>query len=153
MTLERALRYVVLACVFVLPFLALYVARSMFFPFITGKNFGFRILTEIAFSGWLALALLNPAYRPRKTLILFVLTAFVAVIGLADIFGVYPFKSFWSNYERMEGWITLAHLLAYFVVAASVLNTEKLWKYWWHTSLAASTLVALYAVTQLLGWQ
>ena len=46
MTLERALRYVVLACVFVLPFLALYVARSMFFPFITGKNFGFRILTD-----------------------------------------------------------------------------------------------------------
>lgn len=153
MTLEKALRWGVLASVLCLPFLALYVSRSMFFPFITGKNFAFRILVEVAASAWIALALLYPLYRPRRTWLLWAFAAFVILIGISDIFGVYPFKSFWSNYERMEGWITLAHLFAYFVVAVSVLNTEKLWKYWWHTSLAASTLVAFYALTQLLGWQ
>lgn len=152
MTLERALRYVILACVFILPFLALYVARSLFFPFITGKNFAFRILVEIAASGWIALALLNPVYRPKRTWLLWAFSAFVVVIGIADIFGVYPFKSFWSNYERMEGWVTLAHLFAYFVVAVSVLNTEKLWGYWWNTSIGASVLVAGYALTQLAGF-
>lgn len=151
MTLERMLRYVVLACIFIVPFLALYVARSMFFPFITGKNFGFRILVEIALSGWLALMLLNAAYRPKKTWLLWAFTAFVLVIGVADIFGAYPLKSFWSNYERMEGWVTLAHLFAYFVVAVSVVNTEKLWRAWWHTSLGVSLLVGLFAILQLAG--
>ena len=53
--------------------------------------------------------------------------SFVAIIGIADLFGANPLKSFWSNFERMEGWITLIHLLGYFLVVGTVLNTQKLW--------------------------
>jgi len=151
MTLEKALRFLVLACVFALPFLALYVSRTMFFPFITGKNFAFRILVEIALSGWIVLALLNPAYRPKKQWLLWAFAALVAIMATADLFGVYPHKSFWSNYERMDGFVTLAHLFAYFLVASSVLNTERLWRAFWHTSLAVAGLVSLIGIMQLLG--
>jgi O-antigen ligase/Flp pilus assembly protein TadD len=152
MTLEKALRFVVLAGIFLLPFLVLYVSKSLFFPFITGKNFAFRVIVEIMAGGWLALALTNPAYRPKKSWLIWAFAAFVIVIGVADIFGAYPHKSLWSNYERMEGWVTLAHLFVYFVVMQAMLNTEKLWKQWWHTSLAVSCLVGLYALFQLSGF-
>lgn len=152
MTLEKALRWVVLIGVFLLPFIVLYVSRTLFFPFITGKNFAFRIIVELIAGSWLALAAVNPAYRPKRTWLLYAFALFVAVIGIADIFGTYPHKSIWSNYERMEGWVTLAHLFIYFVVAQSVLSTERLWKNWWHTSLAVSALVGLYGIFQLAGF-
>lgn len=152
MTLEKFLRGVVLAGVFALPFIALYVANSMFFPFITGKNFAFRIITEIVAGAWLALAFIRSEYRPRSSWLLWAFAAFVAVIGIADIFGVYPMKSIWSNYERMEGWVTLAHLFAYFLVTISILNTEKLWRSWWYTSLGVSVLVGFIGVFQFFGF-
>lgn len=151
MALEKFLRGVVIAAVFALPFIVLYVSTSMFFPFISGKNFAFRILVEIAAGAWIALALIRSEYRPRRSWLLWAFAAFVAIIGIADLFGVYPDKSIWSNYERMEGWVTLAHLFAYFVVTVSILNTEKLWKAWWHTSMAVSILVAFTGLFQLLG--
>lgn len=152
MALEKFLRGVALTGVFALPFVVLYVANSMFFPFITGKNFAFRILTEIAFGAWLALALIRSEYRPRNSWLLWAFAAFVAVIGIADMFGAYPMKSIWSNYERMDGWVTLVHLFMYFVAATSILNTEKLWRAWWHTSLAVSVVVAFIGIFQFMGF-
>lgn len=151
MTLEKALRYTVLAGIFVLPFIVLYVSKSLFFPFITGKNFAFRIIVEIIAGGYLALVLTNPAYRPKRTWLLYAFALFVAVIGIADLLGTYPHKSIWSNYERMEGWVTLAHLFVYFVVMQAMLSTEKLWRQWWHTSMGVSVIVSIYALFQLLG--
>ncbi len=151
MTPEKILRYVVLGGVFALPFIVFIVTRSLFFPFIVGKNFAFRLLVELVTAAWLGLALMNPAYRPKRSWLLAAFAIFVVIIAIADAQGAYPFKSFWSNYERMDGWVTLAHLFAYFVAAACVLNTEKLWKTLWQVSLTASVLVGLYGFLQLIG--
>ena len=74
---------------------------GLFFPFITGKNFLFRMLVEVAGLLYLALCLRDPAVRPRRTPILAAFLSFVILLGLSDLFGANPFKSFWSNYERM----------------------------------------------------
>lgn len=152
MTLEKVLRGVVLTGVFALPFIPLIIAQSMFFPFITGKNFTFRIIVEIIFAFWLALAVVNPDYRPRRSWILYAFALFVLIIGLADILGVNPLKSIWSNFERMEGWITLAHLLALLIVTTSALSVETLWRRFWLTSIGVSVLIGFYGIFQLLGW-
>lgn len=152
MTLEKVLRVAVLTGIFAIPFIVLIVTQSLFFPFITGKNFTFRVIVEIITVLWLALALVNPEYRPRRSWVLASIAFFVLMIGVSDIFGANPFKSFWSNYERMEGWVTLAHLLAFFVVATSSLNTEVLWRRFWHTSIGISILVGLYGIFQITGW-
>lgn len=151
MTIEKTLRWIVLLGIFALPFIVFIIAQSLFFPFITGKNFTFRVIVEVITGAYLALALANPVYRPRRSWLLGAFALFVIVIALADAFGAYPFKSFWSNYERMDGWVTLAHLFCYFVVASSVLNTEKLWRALWHVSLAVSGVVGLYGLLQLAG--
>lgn len=149
-TLEQVLRGIVLAGIFALPFIVFIVSSSLFFPFITGKNFAFRIITEVIAAAWLSLAVVYPHYRPRRSWQLLAFGVFVAIMAVADAQGAMPFKSFWSNYERMDGWVTLAHLFAYFTVAYSMLS-EKLWKYLWHTILGVSVLVSGYGFLQLAG--
>lgn len=42
----------------------------MLFPYITGKNFGFRILVEIAAAAWVMLMILDKGFRPKKSILL-----------------------------------------------------------------------------------
>ena len=151
-TLEKVLRWIVIICIFALPIIPLYVANSLFFPFITGKNFAFRIIVEIMACAWLALALVSEKYRPRRNWILGTFAIFVLVIAIADAQGAYPFKSFWSNYERMDGWITIAHLLAYTVIASVMVNSEKLWRWLFQISLAISVYLSIYGLLQITGF-
>lgn len=151
MNFDRILRGTILVGLFLVPFIAFIVANSMFFPFITGKNFTFRILIEVIFGLWLILALRNASYRPRFSWIWIALAAFVGIVLVADLHGANSMKSIWSNFERMEGWVTLAHLLAYFFVIATVLNTEKLWMAFFNTTVGASVLMGLYGLVQLSG--
>ncbi len=167
MILEKSLRFLVIGAIFLLtliPFIVsvplfrfdifnpnfFIVGENLFFPYITGKNFAFRILVEIMAGGWLALALINPAYRPRRSWVLTAFTVFVLLIGLSNALGAYPFKSFWSNYERMDGWVTLAHLLVYLFVAASMMKTEMLWRRLFQVSLALSACISIYGFLQVI---
>jgi hypothetical protein len=49
---------VVYAGLFATPFIVLIISNSLFFPFITGKNFTFRIIVEVIFAGWIILAMM-----------------------------------------------------------------------------------------------
>lgn len=150
MTLQKALRYAVITGLFIIPFVVLIVSSSLFFPFITGKNYAFRILVELVAGAWITLALMNPEYRPKRNALFYSIIAFVGVVLVADIFGKYAFKSLWSNYERMEGFVTIAHLGVYFMAAVSVLR-QKLWERLLQTNLLVSLIIALYAFVQLGG--
>lgn len=142
--LKDTLRWVVRAGIFAIPVIIPFiVSASMFFPYITGKNFAFRIIVEIIFASWVVLAFLDAKYRPRFSWVLTSVTLFVVIVGLADLFGSNPFKSFWSNFERMEGYIAILHLYGYFLVASTMLTTEKLWRSLWYTTLGASVVVAI----------
>lgn len=147
---KQILRNIIFTGLFLVPFVPFLVSSSLFFPFITTKAFAWRIIVEIIFSAWVLLALLDADYRPKKSLILYAVLSFLAVIGLADLLGVAPLKSFWSNFERMEGFITLLHLGMFFIAISSVFN-ETDWKKWWHVSLAASFVMVLYSLMQILG--
>ncbi len=149
--MKDILRYVALAGVFFLPFLPLVVVNSLFFPYITGKNFILRIVVEIMFVAWALLALYEPRYRPRFSFLIVALFAWAGIVLAADIAGISPLKSLWSNFERMEGFVAIAHLVVYIFVAGNLLNTQKLWDYFFNTTLCAASLVMLYAFAQLGG--
>lgn len=148
---NNQIRYVILAGLFAIPFVALIVSSSLFFPFITGKAFVFRLIVEIIFACYLVLAIREQSYRPKFSWILGALLTFLVVMGVADFFAANPFKAFWSNYERMEGYVTLLHLGAYFLVLGSVLKTQDIWNKLLATSLGASTIMAIYSFFQLAG--
>ncbi len=151
MQLRDILRFGILSIVFIIPFICLIVADQMFFPFITGKNFTFRILVELMLGMWILLVFLDAKYRPRFSWALACAGGFLAVLTIADFLGANPYRSFWSNYERMEGLITHAHLFLYFLIAGSVLLEERTWKYLLRTSLGVSVITAFYGFAQLSG--
>lgn len=148
MKMNTLLRNGILACVFLVPFIPLIVSSSLFFPYIVGKNVAFRVLVELMTLLWVILALRDSDYRPRKSWVLYAVSAFLAAITLATIFGLHPYRSFWSNFERMEGLVTHLHLFLYFIVASSVLLTEKIWMWLLRTSVGASIIMSMYAFSQ-----
>lgn len=150
-SIDKVLLLATRILVFLVPFIPLIVASSLFFPFITGKGFAFRILVEVMFAVWLLLALREKAFRPKRSLLLFGVASFLGIVLIADIGAENPFKAFWSNFERMEGFVTLIHLGAYFLVASSVLNAEKWWLRFFSTSVGVSAFLGIYGLLQLAG--
>ncbi len=136
---------------FAVPFIPLIVTDSLFFPFITGKNFTFRILVEIAFVSWGLLALYDPKYRPKFSWVATGFAALLVVMLFANSLGEYPLKSFWSNFERMDGYVTLVHVFLYLLVLGSTLTTVKVWHWFFNTTLLAASILSLYAFGQLSG--
>ncbi|HEY4504579.1 MAG TPA: O-antigen ligase family protein [Candidatus Paceibacterota bacterium] len=151
METNKILKGVLTFGLFTVPFICLYVANSMFFPFITGKNFAFRIIVEILFAIWLVLYLRGGISGPKKSWILFAVSVFVTVVSLATIFSEIPSRSFWSNYERMDGLVNILHLFAYFFILISTFTTERLWRWYLHTSLGVATIMSIYGVLQFAG--
>lgn len=151
MTLQKFLKGIIYTSLAIVPMLAWYVSDSTFFPFITGKNFAFRFLIEISFLAWIVLAAIEPAYRPHKSIVFYSYSAFLLVLFIANLLGVNPYLSFFSNYERMEGWFTHLHLFFYFTVLYSVYKTDKDWSKmlgWFSISAIAVTIEGFM---QLMG--
>jgi len=151
MNSNTILRNLIFTGIFIIPFIPFFVSQSMLFPFITGKNFAFRIIVEIIFALWVLLAIRHADYRPRFSWLLVAFASFAFIVGVADIFAVNSYKAFWSNYERMEGFITIFHLFLYFLVLSSMLHIKKWWDYLLGTWLASSVFMCLYGLFQLSG--
>ncbi len=160
MEYTKILRWALLIGLCLVPFIAFIVADgvhfpvNMFFPYITGKNFTFRILVEILLAVYIVLAVREPKYRPTASPLMWSIGAFMVWMAIATIFSVDPIKSFWSNFERMDGYITQLHLFALFVIAGAFLTAEKWWEKFFQISIAASMVQGLYALFQafhLLG--
>lgn len=146
---KQIARWIALGALFLIPLTPLLVFNTFFFPFITGKAFYFRIVIEFAVAAWVVLALLDKEYRPRFSWISAAVVAFVVWMFVADAFAINAAKAFWSNFERMEGWVLLIHLLGFFFAAGAVLRVEKKWRAWFLTSLGVAVVISCYALLQL----
>ncbi len=145
------LKVLVYGSLFAVPFLTMFVVNDYFFPFITGKNFAFRILVEIAFVSWALLALIDTKYRPKFSWVLASFAALILVMFFANLLGQDPQTSFWSNFERMDGYITLVHVFLYMVALGSMLTSKKHWNKYLNTTLGVSLIVAMYGLAQYSG--
>ena len=151
MRVNTYLAYILKGGIILALFLPLFVPQNLFFPFITGKNFLFRAGIEILFALWVFLMARDKKWIPQKSLILFFVVLTALVLALSTIFGADPSRSFWSNYERMEGLAGHLHLLAYFLILISVFKNDTDWRIFFHTSFLANIFVNFYAVLQLAG--
>lgn len=151
MKLNSILSWAVLFGIIGTAFIPFIVSTNLFFPFITGKAFTFRILVEIIFGLWAILAIRDQSFIPKKSHILWSFVVFVAVMFVANYFGVNREASFWSNFERMDGFVTIAHLLALFIVMISVFRNKKLWAYFANTWILSGVIMSFYGLLQLSG--
>ena len=123
----------------------------LFFPYIVGKALYSRLLIELVFAMWLVLAFWYPAYRPPRSRLIFIFSIYVLVALVASFFGVSPIRSIWSTYERMQGWIDVAHWLVFTVVASSTLKTFRDWRMILNFNLAIGLIMGLLGIAQLNG--
>lgn len=163
--MQSILKKVVWACLLIVPFVALYVASGnildvinhgtsgFYFPFISGKNLAFRFLIEIAFFGWVVLALKDASYRLniKKSPLLIAYSVFMVVLLAADMFGVDPYKSIWSNFERMEGFMGHIHFFLYFVTLSAMLRNQVEYGRMFKAFIISNVAVLVFGYGQLLG--
>lgn len=147
--MKDILRAVVYGGLFIIPFLTLVVTESLFFPYITGKNFSFRIIVEVVFALWIVLALLDAQYRPRFSWVLASFAGLMGVMLISTLTAEHVPTAFWSNFERMDGYLGLLHVFGYFVVLGSMLKEKKHWVWFFQVSIGVATIVALQGLAQL----
>jgi len=147
----KILRNIVVAGIFasiLIPFISF---SSLYFPFITSKAYVFRALIEVVFGVWAILAIFDKNYRPKKSLILWSFVGFLVLLFISNLKGLNPRYSFWSNFERMEGYVTLVHVFLYFIVVSSVFNTQKIWNTFLHYIIGTTFIHAFYSFLQASG--
>ena len=122
-----------------------------FFPFIVGKAIYSRTLIEIAFGLWVVLAIRSPEYRIPRSWLVAALAIYLVVALLASVLGVSPQRSLWSTYERMQGWVDLAHWLAFILVVGSVFKTWSLWRSLLNFNLVVAFVMQVLGVGEMVG--
>ncbi|MFH1451004.1 MAG: O-antigen ligase family protein [bacterium] len=148
---EKTLLFLIKGGIFLTLFLPFVISPLNIFPSIFSKSIYFRVLTEIILCGYLILLLFNQKYRPRLSFIFIAVLVFIEAFGLSTLRSVNPYRSFWGTMERMEGFISLLHLFAFFVVATSVFREEKGFLKFFRFFVILSVPLALTGIIQKLG--
>ncbi|MSR76344.1 MAG: O-antigen ligase family protein [Candidatus Ryanbacteria bacterium] len=119
--------------------------NGFFFGVTFTKTLVFLFGTQVAFILWLG------SVTPRRpAFIVSAVAFFVAIVGLATIVGVESSQSFWSNYERMFGFVTYIHGLVYLLMLADVLRDDRNRKLFLSSIVAVGAIVASIAIIQFL---
>lgn len=120
------------------------------FPFVFSKLIYFQVLVGLTFPAYLALAWMEPKYRPKKHLLYFAILAYFVALALSVIFAVDPARAWWGNQERMNGLFTLLHFFAWMTMATGVLQKWEDWKKLLIYEVSLSGVMAIVAIMQRL---
>ena len=127
------------------------IADSLYFPYITGKQLYFNILTEILLWFWFYLVTKFPETRPKNSLVTWGLVVWLAAVLASAIGGVDFNLSFWGDTERMLGWFSLIHFFALYLIVITVFRNKTDWQWLLNGSLAAAVILAIYAFATANG--
>lgn len=125
------------------------VPSSFIFPFIVPKILLLRSLIMLLIVSYAALLLINwREYKPKFTVLNMVLIFFLLSFFLSTFLGVDAYHSFWDNHERMLGFFTIFHYIAYYFIVSAVFKNWMEWKLALKIFLGAGTLVMLIGFAQ-----
>jgi O-antigen ligase len=122
------------------------------FPFVFSKLIYFQILIGLTFPAYLALAWMEPKYRPAlKHQLYLAVAAYFGALLISVIFAVDPARAWWGNQERMNGLFTLLHFFAWMTMMVGVLKSWDDWKKLLNWEVALSAIMAIVAMLQKLN--
>jgi len=110
----------------------------------------FRCIIETIFVFYIFLILLNPAHIPKRSLLLFSIIVFDAVLIIASIAGINFYRSFFGEMQRGEGIILHLHLLAFFIILIGLFKKREDWLWLFKTTVIISGLSSIAAILQQL---
>lgn len=140
-------------------FAVVVVMNSIFFPFIGGKDWFFRIAVELGLISFLLWWAFEAKDGETKQMILstvrsplFIATSiFVGMVLLASVFANDIHAAFWSNYERGEGAFQMLHYYGFFILLSLLFKKEGDWRNLFKFSLVAAGAMISYGVLATLG--
>lgn len=144
-------QYAIIASITGVLFVSTFISESLLFPFITGKNLIFRILILISVLLCAYFVYTKKKLTTLTTPVHIAFTAFVGILLLADLQGINPVRSLFSNFERMEGWFTHLMLFLFFLLLTQVVQKLEVWRTIAKISLIANAYVVLFALSQYYG--
>ena len=124
-----------------------------YYPYIIGKALYVRSLAQVAFVLWIILAFWYPNYRIPRSWLLSIFGLYILVALLSTILGVSPQRSMWSTYERMQGWIDLAHWFALTVVMVSIFRSFSDWRFVLQFNLLINLVMCVLGLFEIMGIQ
>lgn len=150
MLLRKGTEYFLFLALVLVPFITLVQFDGMIYPYVTGKHFTFRFLILLAGAAWFSLCLIDRSLRPHGSSVLKSLLGLMGVVFIANLFGANFWNSFWSNYSRMEGFVSLLFFLLFFLLLGAVLTNAKRWRIYWLMHVLVSVVILAIAVLQKL---
>ncbi|MBT4209317.1 MAG: hypothetical protein HOE19_00130 [Candidatus Komeilibacteria bacterium] len=143
--INKFLKFIV-PSIFLLHFL---VDANYYFPFITTRNFLFRIIITIVLALYLYLYFRNKSeYGFAKNKLLIAYIGLALVLTVSSLLGGDFLYSFWSNYERMEGLLGLYYLIALFIVILGLYKRKKAWLDLLRVSVWSALIMGIMALSQ-----
>ena len=151
MSNNKIISWIIKVGLLIIPVLPLVVITSLYFPFITGRNFIFRIIVEILFVLWVWLMMKDISYRPRSSVILYSAIAWIAVLFLATVLACLHIKVFGQVLSGWKGFGVIGIILCISLCLLVFLKRKGL-AHFFGVSLVTSLVIGLYSVMQMLGF-
>lgn len=131
----------------------LFMSASFLFPYISLKNFIFRcLILLVSLIVWYSVCDSGKVAGKRHYL-WYAWLIFLLVQIVATIFGANPYRSFWGNYERMDGLLNIIFLTLYFWTLINTMVTTKAWFWLFRVALVGSWGVIFFDILYRLGVQ
>src|SRR3990167_7894330 len=87
-------------------------------------------------------------WRPKVNAFVLLPAALLLSAAISSVFGLSFRSSFWSDLERMMGFLTYAHLFVFYLILISVFRDEREWKKLFTLSLAVSLIISVFGIWQ-----
>ncbi len=136
--------------VYALTFLPLLVYTGFVFPYVFTKVIFFEAAGLCLLVLLARIILKGKFFWPRKHYLLYGWLAFVAVMFLAALGGRNFYRSFWSNFERMEGLIVYLFLAIYFLAVSVALRKSENWRLFFRLNIFVGLAASVYGFLQKL---
>jgi O-antigen ligase/predicted negative regulator of RcsB-dependent stress response len=149
-TLKTITKILLLSVVAVLPFVK---TMSLYFPFISGKVYLFRLFVSLAFFFWLWTIVKAQSeklkaqnyYLDFRNILVVALALFFLAQVFVSFFSVDPFYSFFSSIDRQDGVLQYGFWLLYFLMLTAVFKEERDWKIFFSVFLFVAFLLSAYS--------
>ncbi len=120
-----------------------------FYPsHIAPQTFLFRIIVEMMVVAWAALVLKNSSFLPKSSFLAWAFSLFVGALFLSSFLGMDAYRSFFSDFERHWGVVTVLHFFLFFLVLSSAFKDAASWLKFIAVSVGVSAVAAAYGLWQ-----
>jgi len=144
--IEGALRYGLMAAIAA----PLFGWHNPVFGIVMRPEIFFQMAVEISALLWIALILIDGSYQPKQSALVWAVLFWLIAWGASTVSAADLSKAIFSTRERLTGYFLMIHLAAFFLIAASVMNSAAGKRKLLEASVLTSLAVSLYGLGQFI---